>query len=456
MVNSGLLYLKSATETRHEAQRTKDLRDAQRVLTEAITTKGQDRNPAAWYYLARYYGFTADLTGADSAFNRAQALAPVCQDDIATWRKTLWTPVFNQGVQAFNSGKTDSAMHYFRQAAAIHKEPTGLAAVAGLFANAGQPDSALRYYTLAAEAAAGDSAFAKERREALYNRGAVLYQNQRWAEAREAFRLYLTHYADDVQAMAALASAFAMSNQGDSAVGIYRQILERADSADPAMLFTAGAAMFNSVPQPPDTGARGAECRKGARTAADRKRCQDENRAALQRHDSASAGTYRMAARAFEAGLARSPFSRDGLYNLTSAYYLMQDSAKMLSVAKRMIAVDPMSRNALRLAAAAFQLRKMTDSTVYYIAVAESSLVADVNVQTFRTEEQSASLHAIVTNFHDKPSRPLKLTFEFLKPDGSVVVTQTADVPALPAGQSHDVRLEAAGQGIQAWRYKGG
>jgi hypothetical protein len=49
MVNSGLLYLRSATNTNFQAQREKDLRDAQRTLTQAITQNGQEKNGAAWY-----------------------------------------------------------------------------------------------------------------------------------------------------------------------------------------------------------------------------------------------------------------------------------------------------------------------------------------------------------------------------------------------------------------------
>src|ERR1041385_754124 len=54
LVNSGLLYLKSATSARFDDQKRKDLADAQRTLTQALTTGGQDKNPAAWYYLGRF------------------------------------------------------------------------------------------------------------------------------------------------------------------------------------------------------------------------------------------------------------------------------------------------------------------------------------------------------------------------------------------------------------------
>ena len=423
MVNSGLLYLRSATNTNFAAQRDKDLRDAQKTLMQAITQNGQDKNGAAWYYLARYYGLSDQLLGADSAFTRAQALVPSCKDDITTWRKLFWTPVFNQGVQAYNAGKTDSALHYFRIAAAIRPEPVGVAALAALFANGNQIDSALKYYDRAAEVAGADTQYVKERREALYNRAALLYQIQRWDEAVTAFRTYLTAYPNDVQAMAALASTFTQSNRADSALAIYRKVLERADSAEPASLFAAGNAMFNSA------ASRGAQ-------------------------DTVAKSTYRMAARAFEAGLARAPMSRDGLFNAVNTYYLLGDTAKIVPAVRRLIAIDPMNRSALRLAAAAFQMRGRQDSTVFYVAQAESILAVDVSVQSFRTKEQGAALVATVTNFHKKPSPVVKLVFEFLDAKGAVVTTLPGEIPTLAPDATHNLQIEATGAGITSWRYK--
>lgn len=454
MVNSGLLYLKSATNTNFQAQREKDLRDAQRTLLQAISQNNQDKNGAAWYYLARYYGLTEQLIGADTAFARAQSLVPACKDDIAGWRKVLWQPLFNQGVQAFNTQKTDSALHYFRQAVAIFPEPVGVSALAGLFANAGQTDSALKYYQRTAAVAGADTHYAKEKREALYNYAALLYQNQRWSEAAAAFRSYSAAYPTDVQALAALASTYSRDNQNDSAIAIYRQIVERADSAEPAALFNAGAAMFNSAPQQPDTAASAAECRKSAKTPAERKKCSDDAKAVRAKHDSLTKATYRLAAKAFEAGLARAPYARDGLYNAVSTYYLLGDTEKIVPTARRLVALDPMNRAALRMVAAAHQMKGTADSTLYYLAQAESILVADVSVQTFQATDQGASFAAIATNFHDKPSPAFKLVVEFLNAKGDVVVSQQADVPALQPSAMHDVQVQATGLGIAAWRYK--
>src|SRR6185295_6772456 len=142
LVNSGLLYLKSATETKFEDQRQKDLTAARGVLMQALATGGQDKNPAAWYYLARYYVMTQDLTGADSAFQRAETLKPECADDISLWRRFVWVPLLNAGIGAWQANNTDSAIAYFRQANAILKtEPMGFKYVASLLYNAGQLDS---------------------------------------------------------------------------------------------------------------------------------------------------------------------------------------------------------------------------------------------------------------------------------------------------------------------------
>src|SRR5206468_5647448 len=164
LVNSGVLYLRSATETKFADKRTKDLKDADKVLHEALTTGGQEKNPAAWYYLARYYALQNDLAGADTAFARAQALAPACKEDISTWRRVFWVPVFNDGVKAWQAGNTDSATASFRRANAIYGgEPSGFIYLGTLFANANQPDSSAKYFKLAVPAAS-DPKFSKEKR----------------------------------------------------------------------------------------------------------------------------------------------------------------------------------------------------------------------------------------------------------------------------------------------------
>src|SRR5229473_839426 len=464
LVNAGLFYLKSAAEGRFQEQIQKDLKDANRNLVQALTANGQDQNPAAWYYLGRYYGLVKDAAGADSAFRRAEQLKPACKEDIAYWRRDLWVPLFNAAVQAYNAGQTDSAIHALQQANAIYAgEPTGFKLLGALF----------------------------------FNVAATYLRAQRWSEAETAYREYLAVAPNDAQALAGLAAVFSSLGKADSAAAIYSKIVNNADSVDAMGLFYAGTSIFTSAPQLPDTAAIGTSCRTEARRTgrtltprAISARCDSVTARRVRESDAEAAVSYRLAAKAFEAGLAKNPFYRDGLYNLTNTYLALHDSVKMLPVAKRLYGVDPLSRNTLRLLAQGFQFRKQPDSTLIYLTVADSAMPIEVTIGSFQPGDSSASLSGLLTNYRSLPdsatlvrqcraagpaataaarcgyqklvadtktklaNAPLKLTFEFLSATGDVVGTQSLDVPAIEPGGNHPFQLQAKGVRITAWRYK--
>ncbi|HXV91159.1 MAG TPA: tetratricopeptide repeat protein [Gemmatimonadales bacterium] len=463
LVNSGLLYVRNASNTKYEDQKQKDLHDAERVLTQAVTTGGQQDNGAAWYYIARRYVLLNDLAGADSAFRRAEQLAPQCAQDIQIWRRFLWTPIYNKGVHAFQAGSTDSALHYFRQANLIHREPAGLSAMAALFANAGEIDSAAHYYGEVVRVTGSDSAQRRLRREAMFNRGALYNQARRWAESEAAFREYLAESPGDVQALAGLATAFAQTGRTDSALAMYQVLLAHADEAEPRHLFAAGVAMFNAAPDEPDSGAIWDRCRDanrpaGRATPAQTRQlaatCSAAARDSMSGWRAASRQYFRGAAGAFEAGLVRSPGNRDGLFNLVNTLYRLQDTVKMLSAAQQLYRADPMSRNTLRLLAAAWQLQGKTDSTLHYLEIAETGLAAEVTITLFTVAEDGAQATGMVTSLREQPIPAMTLAFEFLDAKGGVVVAQNVEVPALDAGASHALSIPASGAGITAWRYR--
>jgi len=497
LVNAGLLYLKSAAEGRFQEQIQKDLKDANRNLVQALTANGQDQNPAAWYYLGRYYGLVKDAAGADSAFRRAEQLKPACKEDIAYWRRDLWVPLFNAAVQAYNAGQTDSAIHALQQANAIYAgEPTGFKLLGALFFNANSADSAVRYFRLAI-AASSDPKYAADKKEALFNVAATYLRAQRWSEAEAAYREYLAVAPNDAQALAGLAAVFSSLGKADSAAAIYSKIVNNADSVDAMGLFYAGTSIFTSAPQLPDTAAIGTSCRTEARRTgrtptprAISARCDSVTARRVRDYDADVAVTYRLAARAFEAGLVKNPAFRDGLFNLANTYLALHDSVKMLPVAQRLYAVDPMNRGTMRLLAQAFQFQKKPDSTLHYLMVADSILPIEVTVGSFQPGDQNASLSGLFTNYHSMPdsavlvarcraagsaatatarcayqplaasatakltNAPLKLSFDFLDAKGGVVATQIIDVPAVEPGGNHPFQVQATGAKIVAWRYR--
>src|SRR5918995_39491 len=82
-VSSGATYLKTGVETEVPDNRSRALASGQKVILEAIQQNGQAKNPAAWYYLGRINLQQGDITGADTAFTKAEALSPGCKQEIS-------------------------------------------------------------------------------------------------------------------------------------------------------------------------------------------------------------------------------------------------------------------------------------------------------------------------------------------------------------------------------------
>jgi len=497
LVNSAVLYLKSAAQTRFDDQKKKDLGDANRSLTQALTSGGQEKNPAAWYYLGRYYVIQNDVYGADSAFDRAETLFPACKDDIWLFRRNLlWVPAFNAGVAALNAQQYDSAVAAFRRAAVIYdEEPQGLTTLATAFFNMpaetflpestfrrmnpavpdsqfqaaydaatrARYDSAAKYFRLGI-VAAKDPKFVRERSDAMFNLANAYYAAQRYDSAASGYAEYLKAVPNDAQALARLGDVLQTAGQKDSAMSVYATIIAHADSMDALSLFNAGVSIYNGAPPFPDTVRVSGDCRRertGGRTGltlAQRRgiiaQCDSVARQAVKTREDVAAQNYRLAAQAFEAGLAHNGQSRDGLFNLANAYLALRQPDKMLPVAQRLVAIDPMNRNSVRLVAQAWALKSRSDSALHYVTLADSLLPVDVTVASFAPVEQSASLSGLIANYHGTPSAPLTLTFEFLDASAKVVATQTVDVPAIPADGNQRFETQAIGAGIIAWRYR--
>ncbi|HYK09394.1 MAG TPA: tetratricopeptide repeat protein [Gemmatimonadales bacterium] len=463
LVASAVVYLSKSKETHFDEVKDRELKDANRVLIQAITTGGQDKNPGAWYYLARYYIEKKDLLGMDSSFTKAEALDPKCHDDIYFWRHNSWVPIYNNAVHALNAGKNDSALAYLQQASkASPAEPDGISLLGTLFYNSAQYDSAATYFNKGL-VIAQDPKFEKNRKDLMFNLAAAEQQQKNYDSAAAVYRAYIKANPNDPSAVSQLANTFAAGGHPDSARALYQQMLQHSDGIDPLTLFSAGVAMYNAAPQAPDTQAAGVKCRDDARkvrpaltAAAIKRRCDEPNRQSMAAYDSSSRGTFTLAIQAFRAGLAQNPYYRDALYNLTNTYLVTGQKDSMLSSARRLYAADPMNRKTLQLMAEAFQEQSKSDSALHYITLADSLLPFEVTVGQFQPGDQNAALSGLFTNFHNTPSKPAKVTFEFLDTHGKVIASQTQDVPAIEAGGNSAFQVQAIGANIAAWRYKAG
>ncbi|MFQ5550144.1 MAG: tetratricopeptide repeat protein [Gemmatimonadales bacterium] len=431
LVNSAVLYVTSASRARFEDQKERQLDDAFRVIHQAVE-RGQIENPALWYYFARAYEMRDDLAGADSAYARAAELEPDCAEDIQMRRRTLWVPVVNEGIQAYQAGEATTAVAAFRRANTIYRtEPQGFFYLADLMGrDMNMPDSAVYYFkralTIIGEPT-DDSEHAMVQ-NSTYMIGRIYHINQELDSAVTWYEKYLEIDPTDGEVIAGLATVLSDLGREDEALQVYDRVLAIADQLDALDLFNAGVALF-------------------------------------------VAERYEQAAEAFELGLQQNPSFRDGLYNLANTYVAIAqglddsleaealDSARaalgerMMPYVDELVQIDPSNQNSYRLRAQSFQLRGDPDSTLALLELAEA-LDVDVTVDLFQSIGPGTfAMHGLITNLKDTEVNLPAVTFQFTDEQGNVIVEEVVAAQTIAAGELAEFEFTPAGEGIASWKY---
>jgi tetratricopeptide (TPR) repeat protein len=424
-VSSGATYLKSAVESDIPENRERILNDGKRVLLEAMKQNGQDKNPAAWYYLGRIYFQQGDVAGADSALTRAVQMAPDCAKDVDSYRKNAWVALVKAGSQFEEQKNPDSALVLYRQAEAVyHGSPITDYQLAAIMNEKGQTDSAAMYFGKAAAAPVtpGDTTELKVRNRSAFNQGAILLNAKKYDGAAAAFERYLGWVPDDNEAKRGLAASYRALGQTQKAQAVEKDLVNAggtpgAGGAASQDLMGAGVNLYN-----------------------DKK--------------------YTEAAAAFQKAVDAEPYNRDALSNLSNTYLALKDGPKLLATATKLVAIEPLSENALKLQGEGYKESAKVDSAVK-TAERVLALPVDLKVTEFTPTANGATLTMTATGRAPQtpsgkpiPAAPVGLVTEFLDAKGGVVATQEAQIPALKTGASQEVKVTGQGAGISAWRYK--
>jgi tetratricopeptide (TPR) repeat protein len=422
-VQSGATYLKTGIETEVPANRTRALNSGKKVILEAVNQNGQDKNPAAWYYLGRIYLQEGDIVGADSALTKAEALSPSCKEDISKARMTGWVPLVNAGIEFNKKEQNDSALALYRQANTIYRDkPLAYLNLGVIFANMNQPDSAIVYFQKASEIAEKSNSV-EDRNAATRNWGALLQRAGRHKEAVPVLEKYVAWVPKDVEVKRALASSYRATGQVDKAQAIEKEVGAAPPAAGQPSAAAASAGQMNA-----------------AVTLYNEKK-------------------YAEAAKAFEEVVASEPYNRDALYGLANAYIGLK-SPKLADAAARLVAIEPLNDEVVRMLANGQRMAKK-ETQANKTAIQLLSMPTTVKVSQFAPTADAATITGTATGreaetAQGKPvaAKPFVVIFEFLDPKGAVLANQEAQVPALKAGESHPIEAKAQAAGIAAWRYK--
>lgn len=386
-VTRAILYIQNATAAQDTTRKAQALESAKRSLLEALQ-QGQETSVAAWYYLGMYYYMADDPAGADSSFDRVEALAPNCLVDTEQYRQGLWARVANQGIEGLRNGDMARAKDRFQFANSLYdKDPTAYFYLGTVYATEDNADSALVHFREAAARSVGDTAYGEIREKSVQNLARIYEVVENWDSAAVYFQAYwevIRNKADSLEqgASALLARGRELAVKGDTAgaLAVYDSVIVEPTIGEALMGLAnaltmkgdtaAGLAAYDSIVARPGLLDPVDLFRVGVRLFR------------LDRSD--------IAAKSFEAGLERVPYHRNGLFNLTNAYFSLAQAAsgdsarvhaaKMLNAAQRLLQVDPASGQVMRLVAAGYQLSGKSDSTDLWLKRVDE-LTYDVDIQ---------------------------------------------------------------------------
>jgi Tfp pilus assembly protein PilF len=394
------------------------------VLNDAIE-RGQDDNPALWYYFGRYYVMQNDPVGADSTFDLAEELAPRCAEDIAYYRRFLWFPTFNAAVESMQAGAYDSAKVLLHLAFTVwDRDNLTPFYLAGIYGAEPQLDSAVYYFKKVVDLGVPDSTRIDNYETAIFNVALISGMMGDWDSTVVWYDRYRSEVdAYDPQAMTGLAQALSNSGQTDRALLMYDSILGRASDMGSLELLQVGENLFR-------------------------------------------AERYAKSAQAFALGLEKNPYYRPGLYNLTNAYLALNNdeerseeerqeaATNMEAAARRLVEVDPQSTESLDLLAASLQLQGLEDSTLAVLERREA-LAYEVVVETQYAVEGGYVVQGRVASLDEEtPVSVPPISFEFLDQAGNVLAVQTLDPTTLDPSATAEFDMSAEGEGLIAMRYK--
>jgi tetratricopeptide (TPR) repeat protein len=422
-VSSGATYLKTGVETEVPANQVRALESGKRVLLEAIRENDQAKNPAAWYFLGRVYLQQGDIVGADSALTKAETMAPACKKEIGTLRNIAWVPLVNAGVGFAKEKNNDSALALFRQANIVYRDkPSAYLNGGVIFANSGQIDSAIVYWEKAAEIAERTNAV-EDRNVATRNLGAMYQRANRHKEAIQALEKYLAWAPKDTEVKRALASSYRATGETDKAVALEKEVGVAPAAAGPPSVQGGTASVMNE---------------------------------AITLYN---AKKYKEAAAEFEKVVATEPYNRDALFGLANAYIGLKNGPKLAQTAERLVAIEPMNEEIVRMLATGQRMAKK-EAQANKTAGRVLSMPVTVSVDQFAPAAAGATISGAATGREAQtlqgkpvPPAPMTLVFEFLDAKGTAVANQEVEIPALKAGASHPIQVQAQGPGITAWRY---
>lgn len=375
------------------------------------------------------------VQAADEAFKAIAATSPACAGDVRVMRQSQGWLAMTRKALDMSGSNPDSAGYYAQQSLTLLPvdNPYPFQVLGIVAQRKGDLPGAVAQWEKAIESAGTDSSYADIRQSSLYYVGLYTLAQARdltgdaqkamLGKAVDAMNTYMKDYgtsADAPTVMQGLGEAYLTRGDTASVSSVYAAHLATPGEFTDYALTMAGV------------------------LATQAEKVDD-------------------AIKLFEAAVAKNPNQRDALRNLAASYYTAKQFDKMNKPLDALVAIDPNNYDAwslyafgaqgrMQAAAAGPEKKKWTDSLIAYAAKADS-LPVKVVVDEFDRRAESVVFAVSLEGVSDKP-KANTLSVEFLDASGNVVASASEDVAPITKGERKQVRLEAQGAGIVAYRYK--
>lgn len=428
------------------------------ALAAALNAIERDpENPRAYLLAGQAAVGTEQWVQADTMFDRAQALYPRFEEQIAAEREEAWVRAYNLGAEALSANDEAAALEYFQGADILFDgRPEARLALGMLHAGRGDTEAAIAAYRGALDILMQPvpeaypeeeiEGWERDRRAAAFNLANLQAQAGQFDEAAEVLAGYLADAGDTLepevrmQAMTARAAFLTQAGRTEEADRLYAELREQGDlGAD--QFFQIGIGQFN-------------------------------------------AGEYEEAAESFAQAVELNPHSRDAYLNLVQSLYsaaleleeqeetpernqrLRAMYEELIDAAEHVQEFDPLNRNLLSFTLRAY--RAMADVS----PSAEAERLTQMSQQVFRDYQameyevsdvtmaqeggDRARIQGVLMNLSGTPGDQVQLRFTMLGQGGSVLDTATATVtvPAVEETAQFSTTVDLSGGDLAGWRYE--
>lgn len=399
----------AAIEEARNAQEPQQARQAWQRALEAVVpaVSGGSEDPTPYILAAQANIGLGNYEEADRLLDRFMEIAPECGEPAENTRYNAWVGLYNQGIQAYQSGNPEEALQHFEKANLIHEDARSYNNAAILHMQQGNQEKAKELYRNAIQAGGEE----EQVTNAVTNLAEILISEGKEAEAITVYEDYLADNPDDVAVRVDYALQLSEAGQADSAVAILEQILQR-EGLNAEQWNRVGVALFN-------------------------------------------AEEYERSVTAFTKARTANPLGKEGMENLVSALIQAGVAGEALPLADTLVAWYPYEMGNYQLLAAALAKSDQSPKALQVMQQGETTPITFESLQMAEADEGVYVIQGTVTGSEAAAGTTMTIPFEFLGADGHVVHTEelTLQVPA--AEQSETVRMQVSvGQEVAGFRYR--